>query len=117
MKKLYLILSSIFIVSSIAYSADNIGFQDDNANKMTIIQALKMNDDSYVTIQGNITKRISDDKYVFKDSTGTMTVEIDTEKWKGQFVNMKDKLELTGEIEKKLNSVILDVDTVKIIKK
>lgn len=117
MKKLCLILSLVIVTSSFVYAAQNVGFQDDGASKTTISQALKMNDDSHVIIQGNIVKRISDDKYTFKDSTGTMTVEIDTEKWSGQSVNMTDKLELTGEIEKKFNSTILDVDTVKIINK
>ncbi|MBQ2645116.1 hypothetical protein IJG14_06065 [bacterium] len=28
-----------------------------------------MDDNCYVTVQGNIIKRISDDKYTFKDST------------------------------------------------
>ncbi|MBR1424748.1 NirD/YgiW/YdeI family stress tolerance protein [bacterium] len=117
MKKLCLILSIVFVTSSLAFAAPNVGFQDGTNNKVTITEALKMNDDSYVTIQGNIIKRVSDDKYIFKDSTGTMTVEIDTEKWAGQSVNMTDRLELTGEIEKKFNSTVLDVDTVKIIKK
>ena len=82
-----------------------------------VSKALKMNDNSYVTIQGNLLKRISDDKYLFKDATGTITVEIDDEKWMGQAVNTKDTLELTGEIEKKINSIILEVDSVtKVIK-
>ncbi len=116
MKKQCLILSLLFITASFVFASPNIGFQDDSINKVTVTEALKMRDDSYVTVQGNIIKRISDDKYTFKDSTGTMTVEIDTEKWAGQSVNMTDKLELTGEIEKKLNSTVLDVDSVKIIK-
>ena len=115
MKKFCLILSLVTLLSSYAFAVQNVGFQDGISSKATISEALKMNDDSYVTIQGNIIKRISDDKYTFKDSTGTMTVEIDTEKWAGQSVNMTDKLELTGEIEKKLNSTVLDVDTVNII--
>ena len=117
MKKIFLIISLVFIASSSVLAAHNVGFQDNETSKATIKESLKMNDDSYVTIQGNIVKRISDDKYSFKDSTGTITVEIDTEKWAGQSVNMSDTLELTGEIEKKFNSTILDVDTVKIIRK
>ena len=114
MKKIF-ILSALIMVSSTVYAA---GFQDSliSGSRLTVTQALKMNDDTYVTVQGNIIKRISDDKYLFKDATGTMTVEIDTDKWAGQTVNMTDKLELTGEIEKKFNSTVLDVDSVKIIK-
>ena len=116
MKKYFLILSLVFTTSSFVFAAGNIGFQDNGTSKVTVAQALKMKDDSFVTIQGNIIKRIYDDKYTFKDSTGTITVEIDTEKWEGQSVNTVDLLELTGEIEKKFNSTLLDVDTVKVIK-
>lgn len=117
MKKLCLIISLMFVTSACVFAAQNVGFQDDSAGRITIVEALKMRDDSYVTIQGSIVKRISDDKYLFKDLTGTITVEIDADKWAGQSVNAADKLELTGEIEKKLNSTVLDVDTVKIIKR
>ena len=116
MKKLSLLLSLFIVMTSFAY-ASNIGFQDGGASKVSVLDALKMKDDGFVTVQGNIVKRISDDKYTFKDSTGSITVEIDNEKWNGIAVNPTDKLELTGEIEKKLNSTILDVDTVTKISK
>ena len=72
-----------------------------------------MNNNAYVAVQGNIVKRLSDDKYTFKDSTGTMTVEIDDDKWGGVSAGTQDKLELVGEVEKKYNTTELDVDTVR----
>lgn len=111
MKKFCVILSLLVAFSS-CVMAEFVGFQDNNGTKTSITEALKMSDNSYVTVQGNIVKRLSEDKYQFKDSTGTMTVEIDKDKWGGISVNTQDKLELTGEIEKKFNSAILDVDTV-----
>ena len=110
MKKFLSILALTFVSLSIVYA---VGFQDNDANKTTVINALKMSNNSYVTVEGSILKRVSDDKYIFKDSTGSMTVEIDSDKWNGLTVNTQDKLELSGEIEKKITSVILDVDTVK----
>ena len=110
MKKFLSILTLTFASFSLVYA---VGFQDNSASKTTIINALKMGNNSYVTVEGNILKRVSDDKYIFKDSTGSMTVEIDSDKWNGLTVNTQDKLELSGEIEKKMTSVILDVDTVK----
>ena len=78
MKKLCFILSIVFITSALVFAVPKVGFQDKKTSKTTIIEALKMNDDSCVTIQGSIIKQISDDKYIFKDLTGTMTVEIDS---------------------------------------
>ena len=49
----------------------------------------------------------------FKDSTGTITVEIDDDKWGDVKAGTEDKLELVGEVEKKYNSTELDVDSVR----
>ena len=87
------------------------GFTGQTA-KYSIQDALKQPDNSFVTIQGNIVKKLSSDKYLFKDTTGTITVEIDNEKWGNIEASEKDTLELTGEIERKFNSIHLDVDTV-----
>ena len=113
MKKLCVLISLLFIGSTLLAA----GFQEDSGSKVsTIAQALKMKDDSFVTIQGSIVRRISSDKYEFKDATGTMTVEIDEEEWAGQTVNSKNTIELQGEIDKDLLSTKLDVDRVRIIK-
>ena len=94
------------------------GFYDSTAaTKASVADTLKMRDNSYVRIQGNIVRQISGDKYLFKDSTGTITVEIDKNKWNGQNVNTKDTLELTGEIERDFRTIKLDVDTVNVLTK
>jgi len=120
MKNFLLFLSIVFITSSCfaAVNTSNAGFQDTAGNnKTTVAKALKMPHNSFITLQGNIVKQISDDKYLFKDATGTLTVEIDSDKWQGQTVNTKDKIEITGELEKNFNSIKLDVNSVKKITK
>lgn len=113
MKKFLSILMLIGISTSIVIAAQG-GFKESIAPKRaTVAEILKMNNNSYVTVQGNIIKRLSDDKYSFKDSSGTITVEIDDDKWGGVNAGTQDKLELTGEIEKKYNTTELDVDSVR----
>ena len=115
MKKI-LAFSLLAVVSScIAFA----GYNDcvNNAKKVSIAEALKMQDDTYVAVQGNITKQLASDKYEFKDSTGTIVVDIDHDKWNTIPNGTKDKLELIGEIDKEYNSIELDVDMVKKINK
>ena len=109
MKKAFLFLSSLILTTAIVHAAGFIG----KIPATTAAEAVKLPDDSYVTIRGNILKKLSSDKYTFKDSSGTITVEIDSDKWGNIEANEKDILELSGEIERKPNSVYLDVDTVK----
>ena len=113
MKKFLSILMLIGVSSSIVFAANG-GFKDTiSPKKASVSEILKMNNNSYVSVQGNIVKRISDDKYSFKDTTGTITVEIDDDKWGGVNAGTQDKLELVGEVEKKYNSTELDVDSVR----
>lgn len=113
MKKVLAVLLLAGVSVGIAFAAQG-GFKDSvTAKKSTVAEVLKMNNNSYVSIQGNIIKRLSDDKYSFKDSTGTITVEIDDDKWGGVSAGTQDKLELVGEVEKKYNTTEVDVDTVR----
>ena len=113
MKKLLSILVLVGVSAGIVFAAHG-GFKDSvNARKSTVAEVLKMNNNAYVMVQGNIVKRLSNDKYSFKDSTGTITVEIDDDKWGGVTAGTQDKLELVGEVEKKYNTTELDVDTVR----
>ncbi len=114
MKKLLGLFTLMAVFAGVAMADLNEGFKDNSiVKKATVAEALKMNDDSNVTVKGNITKKLSDDRYLFKDSTGTMTVEIDKDRWSGVSADTKDILELSGEIEKKNNFTRLDVDTVR----
>lgn len=119
MKKILLLLSLILLTSTCIAATNGFGgFQDTTgANKTTVEKAIKMQDRSYVTLQGNIEKQLGDDKYLFKDATGTITVDIGKDKWAGQLVTPKDKIEITGEIEKKFNYIKLDVDSVRKLNK
>lgn len=119
MKKLST-LALIFILTSPAAAKKGGftgGFDGPSSNLMTISQAKTMNDDSYVTLVGNIVQHIKDDHYLFKDATDTITVEIDDDKWRGITVRPEDKVELTGEVEKKwFRETKIEVDKI-IIKK
>lgn len=113
MQKLLTGLLLVGVSVGIAFAAQG-GFKDPvQVKKSTVAEVMKMNNNAYVSIQGNIVKRISDDKYSFKDTTGVITVEIDDDKWGGVSAGTQDKLELIGEVEKKVNSTELDVDTVR----
>ncbi|MDI9223153.1 YgiW/YdeI family stress tolerance OB fold protein [Pantoea sp. EA-12] len=89
------------------------GFQADNTSVVTVKQAEEMKDDSWITVRGNLDKQIGDEDYLFRDSSGTMKVEIDHKRWHGQTITPKDQVELTGELDKDFNSIELDVKQVR----
>lgn len=89
------------------------GFSGPNGTVATVKQAQDMKDDAWVTMRGNIEKRVGDEDYQFRDATGTMTVEIDDKRWDGLTIGPQDRVELQGKLDKDFNSLELDVKQVR----
>lgn len=89
------------------------GFQGPGIAPSTVAQALEMSDETAVVLVGSIEKSLGNEKYLFKDATGTVTIEVDNEDWKGINVAPKDVIEIKGEIDKEMmKDVKIDVDVV-----
>lgn len=128
MKKKTVLLAVTALLSTPLLAAQNGGFVDPGApaaqiqkggfngpdgTVATVKQAQGMDDDAWVTLRGNIEKRVADEDYLFRDETGTMTVEIDHKRWDGHTIGPKDRVELKGKLDKDLNSLELDVKQVR----
>ncbi len=88
------------------------GFQGPGLAPSSVAEALKLNDDTPVVLVGQIEKSLGDEKYLFKDASGSVTVEIDNEDWRGVTVTPKDTIVLQGEIDKDFFKTEIDVDSV-----
>ena len=82
----------------------------------TVAQVLTYSDDTPVVVNGQIEKSLGNEKYLFKDSTGSVTIEIDDEDWRGLNVTPKDTITIRGEIDKDLFKTEIDVDSVSLKK-
>lgn len=83
------------------------------AKTMTVQQALGMKDDSKVQLKGYVVKAVGDEKYQFRDSTGSITVEIDDELWQGKPISAKTPVTIIGEVDidyKPAKRVEIDVE-------
>ena len=115
MKNRYLVLLLAPLFSTAALAT---GYTGPGAQAVTTVAATKdASDDTPVVLQGYVTKKMdNDDKYEFKDSSGTITVEIDDENLPPVAFNEKTLVKLTGEVEKGLMKREIDVDLVEILK-
>ena len=104
-------LFSSSIQGEAAYVPDPKPRQTRNLN--TVEEAKTMRDDEWVVLQGYIESHIRTDHYVFRDETGSITVEIDDDKWRGQIIGPRDKVEIEGEIDRDPWSLEIEVERIR----
>ncbi len=86
-------------------------------NSISVKEALKLNDDAKVMLEGKIKSHIKSDKYEFADKNGdTIVVEIDNNKWGNVTANEDTLLRIRGEVDKELTKTKNDVGSVEVIK-
>ena len=88
------------------------GFTGPGPGLVTVAQAKSMADDAKVALKGYIIQSLGGEKYIFKDDSGTITVEIDDEDWMGLTVGPSDLVEIQGEVDKEWTKVEIDVDRI-----
>lgn len=106
-----------FTGPSVSDSNQTVAVTDANGFITTVAKAKQLDDDSKVTLRGYIVQHLGKDKYLFKDATGQVIIEIDDDNWHGVIVGVNDLVELKGEIDRDENSFEIDVHTVQKVTK
>lgn len=83
----------------------------------SVKEAKALHDDANVILVGYIKESMpnDDEMFIFADETGSVPVEIDSDKWKGQTVTPQTKVMLIGEVEQKRNHGEIEVDSVTVL--
>ena len=85
------------------------GYTGPGPEFVTVEQAKDMRDDTPVALKGYIVKSLGGDNYLFKDNTGTITLDIDDKRWAGQTVGAEDPVEIYGKIDKDWSDLEIEV--------
>ena len=107
------------IIASLATSiAIAGGFTSKHSSEtISVKEALKLNDDAKVVLEGKIKSHIKSDKYGFIDKNGdVIVVEIDNNKWGNVTANEDTPLRIRGEVDKELTKTKIDVDSVEVVR-
>lgn len=83
----------------------------------TVADVLKSGkDDHMVTLTGSVVKQVGREKFLFRDASGDIRIEIDDDAMPTQPFDDKTRLEITGKAEKEfLRSMEIDVKSVKLL--
>lgn len=85
------------------------------AHMVTVKQVYSLKDDTPVQLKGYVVKAVGDEKYQFRDATGTITVDIDDDLWQGKALSPTQMVTIVGEVDidlKPKKRVEIDVDAV-----
>ncbi|MEC6883827.1 MULTISPECIES: NirD/YgiW/YdeI family stress tolerance protein [Photobacterium] len=80
-----------------------------------VLDAGMFSDDTPVTLTGHITNSLGDEHYQFTDGTGSITIDIDHDKWFGAQVTPQTKITIQGEIDQEFNHTAIDVNHVRVV--
>ena len=106
-----ILLTSVFALclGDVAFSKKHSGgFRESRDSQVetfdiiTVEQAKNSKDDTFVVLQGYIDKSLGGEKYLFRDTTGTIKLEIDDDKFRGLVVYPDDFVQVSGEVDKNL---------------
>jgi uncharacterized protein (TIGR00156 family) len=92
-------------IVGLAAHAQTGGFSGpDNRRLVTAAEVAELSDETSVRLVGYIVETVGDESYTFKDDSGTVVVEIDSEDWNGLEVTPDVKVEILGEVDRDYDS-------------
>ncbi|MDK9785096.1 NirD/YgiW/YdeI family stress tolerance protein [Vibrio sp. B172a] len=112
-----LLSTSIFASTTQGFNGPAVqqGFKGPFQGVHSVIDALNANDDTLVVLTGNISATIGEEMYHFVDQTGSISVEIDHDKWLGLSIDSKTRIIIYGEVDKDFaQAAMIDVKRVQL---
>lgn len=82
----------------------------EDAQGMTVVQAKAMHDGASVSLTGNLIKKTGEDRYQFRDKTGSLDVHIPLAVFDGRDIQPDQLVAINGTLDKKSKPALMKVD-------
>ncbi|GHU51545.1 hypothetical protein FACS1894200_11840 [Spirochaetia bacterium] len=111
----FLVVLAVSSVYGQGFTGPGAGAAAGQVQTVTVMQARGLADHSLVILTGTIVQSLGREKYLFRDSTGDITIDIDRDLWTllGISVSTNDRVEIGGEIDVEKRVVEIDVKYIK----
>lgn len=91
-------------------------FVGDPGSVNTVADVKKMKNNAWFTMEGTIVRQTREEKYLFRDQSGEIEVEIDNDDWRGLKVDANMRIRIAGEVEKEfMRGREVDVKSVELV--
>ncbi len=81
----------------------------------TAADANEAKDDTPVELTGHLVKSLGDEKYLFRDSSGEVEVEIEDALWRDIEVSSDTTVTLRGEVDDEWQGIEIEIDSVSLL--
>ena len=115
MKKIKVLLSAVLLAMVVfaVNAQQGGGFRGPGPDVITVAEARTLRDDTPVILRGYIERFLGNNRYLFTDDTGSITIEIERRVWGMLSVDENDLVEIIGEIDRDRNRVEVEVDRIR----
>ncbi len=79
------------------------GYQQNGTPLTSVAQTRNAGDDTLVSLQGQIVNHIRDDKFLFKDATGSVVIEVDDDDMRAINLRPGTAVHIRGKVDRKTN--------------
>ncbi len=109
------LLISTTLLLSLTANAEFVG-EGGTKEVTTIKNAIELNDDSRVIVEGHIVKQLKNELYLFKDKSGEVEMEIDDEDFRNIKISSEDKVRITAEVDSDWTTTSLEAEYLELAK-
>lgn len=104
-----LIAAAFLSICSLSMAQNDNTADNNDVAVITVSQIGDAEENTNVTLRGNLTQNLGNDTYIFTDGTGSINAVIETGDWNGSTFNPDAVVFVTGQVNKNGNITELDV--------
>ena len=111
-------IAVLLVVTPVAHGQSGGFIGADSSPVVTAVTAADRPNESNVRLVGFLIENLGDERYLFRDDSGTIVVEIDNDDWNGVQASAETRVEIAGEVDREWRilqrETEIDVDSVQL---
>jgi uncharacterized protein (TIGR00156 family) len=111
-------VAALLVVAPAALAQSGGFIGADSSALVTAVAAAERPNESNVRLVGFLIEKLGSEKYLFRDDSGTIVVEIDDDDWSGIEASAETRVEIAGEVDREWKllqrETEIDVDSIRL---
>jgi len=109
---------AVLLFAPVAFAQSGGFIGADSSPVLTAVTAANRPNESNVRLVGFLIEKLGSERYLFRDDSGTIVVEIDDDDWNGIEASAETRVEIAGEVDREWKllqrETEIDVDSIRL---